>query len=88
MPDGYGRGFGFRGTSPPWPYVGRGRGGRLRFRYPGLWGAAPYIAPVTYWSAPASKERVGFLKGQVDVMKSQLEDIECRIRKLEKKDQE
>jgi hypothetical protein len=22
---GWGRGFGFRGYSPPWPYVGRGR---------------------------------------------------------------
>jgi len=25
-----GRGFGFRGTSPPWPYIGRGRGGLPR----------------------------------------------------------
>jgi len=27
---GMGRGFGFRGYSPPWPYVGRGRGGLPR----------------------------------------------------------
>ena len=35
MPSGYGYrrggwGFGFRGSSPPWPYVGRGRGGLPR----------------------------------------------------------
>lgn len=38
MPDGYGRGrrgwgFGFRGSSPPWPYVGLGRGGLPRCGY-------------------------------------------------------
>ncbi|MFC2062459.1 hypothetical protein ACFLS8_00710 [Chloroflexota bacterium] len=27
------RGFGFRGSSPSWPYVGRGRGGLPRCRY-------------------------------------------------------
>lgn len=27
---GMGRGFGFGGYSPPWPYVGRGRGGLPR----------------------------------------------------------
>jgi len=40
MPNGYGRGFGrrgwgfgFRGSSPPWPYVGLGRGGLPRCGY-------------------------------------------------------
>ena len=39
MPYGFGRGFGrgmgfgFRGSSPPWPYVGRGRGGLPRCGY-------------------------------------------------------
>jgi hypothetical protein len=33
----YGRGFGFRGYSPPWPYVGRGRGG-----LPRCWAYTPY----------------------------------------------
>jgi len=28
-----GMGFGFRGSSPPWPYVGRGRGGLPRCGY-------------------------------------------------------
>jgi len=30
---GRGMGFGFRGSSPPWPYVGRGRGGLPRCGY-------------------------------------------------------
>ncbi len=30
---GRGNGFGFRGSSPPWPYVGRGRGGLPRGAY-------------------------------------------------------
>ena len=41
MPNGFGRGFGFRrgmgfgfrGSSPPWPYVGLGRGGLPRCGY-------------------------------------------------------
>ena len=42
MPNGYGRGFGrrgggwgfgFRGSSPPWPYIGLGRGGLPRCGY-------------------------------------------------------
>ena len=46
MPNGYG--FGFRGVSPPWPYVGRGRGGLPRCWYPGAVGAS------TYWPGPGS----------------------------------
>jgi len=30
---GRGMGFGFRGSSPPWPYIGRGRGGLPRCGY-------------------------------------------------------
>ncbi|MCD6391652.1 MAG: DUF5320 domain-containing protein [Dehalococcoidia bacterium] len=54
MPDGYGRGFGrggwgfgFRGSSPPWPYVGIGRGGLPRCGY-FLSGAAGIPVPPTY----------------------------------------
>ncbi len=40
MPGGFGRGygrrqgirFGFRGSSPPWPYLGLGRGANLERR--------------------------------------------------------
>ena len=47
MPNGFGFrggwGFGFRGSSPPWPYVGLGRGGLPRCWY--------YLGPM---GAPAS----------------------------------
>ena len=61
MPNGFGRrggwGFGFRGSSPPWPFVGIGRGGLPRCGY-FLSGAAgvpispgypPYSSP---WAMP------------------------------------
>ena len=64
MPNGYGRGFGrggwgcgFRGSSPPWPHVGLGRGGLLRCGY-FLSGAAAMPAPPSYpsygspWAVP------------------------------------
>lgn len=82
---GYGRGFGFRGSSPPWPYVGRGRGGLPRCWHPGLWGAVPYPAAAPYWPAPSREEEMGVLKEQADVMKRELEDIERRIQELERK---
>jgi hypothetical protein len=66
MPNGYGRGFrrggggwgfGFRGSSPPWPYVGLGRGGLPRCGY-FLSGAAGMPFPPAYspygghWAMP------------------------------------
>lgn len=92
MTYGYGRGFGFRGASPPWPYVGRGRGGLPRCWYPGLWGApvaaAPYTTPwaATYGPAPTREEELGLLRGQSDIIKRQLEDIESQIQELKKKE--
>jgi hypothetical protein len=47
---------------------------------------APYAAPAPYWVAPSQDEELGFLKGQAEATKRQLEDIERRIRELEKKD--
>ena len=50
MPNGFGRGgwgFGFRGSSPPWPFVGLGRGGLPRCGY-FFSGAAGIPAPPTY----------------------------------------
>ena len=75
----YGGGFGFRGSSPPWPYVGRGRGGLPRCWHPGLWGGVTYLTPTR-------EEELGFLKDQADAMKSQLGDIDNRIKELEKKE--
>ncbi len=86
MQYGYGRGFGFRGASPSWPYIGRGRGGLPRCWHPGLWGAATYAPPTPYWPTPTREEELGFLKNQAEAMKSQLEDIERRIQEIEKKD--
>ncbi len=44
----YGRGFGFRGFSPPWPFVGIGRGGLPRCWYY----AYPYWYYPPYWYDP------------------------------------
>jgi hypothetical protein len=93
MPNGYrcGRGgFGFRGFSPPYPYVGRGRGGLPRCRYPGAtwgapyygWAAAPDSAP---YAPSASRERkLDFLKEEASSVKAHLDEIEARINELEK----
>lgn len=88
MAYGYGRGLGFRGASPSWPYIGRGRGGLPRCWHPGLWGgAAPYATPgVTSYRQPrAGDEELSFLKEQANTMKGEMEEIERRIRELEKK---
>ena len=53
---GRGMGFGFRGSSPPWPYIGRGRGGLPRGAYffsgvagaPAAW-PTPQAQP--YWQS-------------------------------------
>ena len=102
MPNGFGRGyggrggmgFGFRGSSPPWPYVGLGRGGLPRCGY-FLSGAAPYpfygvptSAPVATPSAPqmTREQELDFLKNQAQAMRGQLEQIEARVRDLETKE--
>ena len=61
MPNGYGRGFGrggwgfgFRGSSPPWPYVGIGRGGLPRCGY-FLSGAVGMPVPSSYPSYGSSE---------------------------------
>ena len=52
----FGRGFGFRGWSPPWPYVGRGRGGfPRRWAYGANWGAS-YANPYEYGAYPYSAD--------------------------------
>jgi len=62
MPNGFGFrgggwGFGFRGSSPPWPFVGRGRGGLPRCGYflGGAVGAPvwPNYGYSPYYSGPA-----------------------------------
>ena len=112
MPNGFGRGrgfrggmgFGFRGSSPPWPYVGLGRGGLPRCGYflsgagaPAAWSyqQAPYPlyagAPSTPGYAPfapqvTKEQELGFLQEQAEAIKSQLDQIEARMRDLESED--
>ena len=127
MPNGLGKGrgffgggigFGFRGSSPPWPYIGRGRGGLPRCGYflsgvagtPAAWpyqwapyptglGFTPCPPPYPFYSGapmpggpPTSgtfapqmtgEQELNYLKNQADMVKSQLEQIETRIRGLE-----
>ncbi|MFC1847833.1 rRNA methyltransferase [Chloroflexota bacterium] len=100
MPNGlgYGRGFGFRGGSPPWPYVGRGRGGLPRCAYPGTFAAPPYYhggtcSPPYYgwqpsygaaaYAPPVSREEeLEFLKEEANSIKARLDGIEARIKDL------
>jgi hypothetical protein len=90
---GGGMGFGFRGSSPPWPYVGLGRGGLPRCGY--FFGAAPASWPYrpAFYGQPAAsayaspetakKQELDYLKNQADAIKKQLDQIESRMRDLE-----
>jgi hypothetical protein len=86
---GGGMGFGFRGSSPPWPYVGRGRGGLPRCGY--YLGANatpwPYQEPAypgaPYYPRMTREEELNYMKGRAEAIKSQLEEIESRMRDLE-----
>jgi hypothetical protein len=96
---GGGRGLGFRGTSPGWPYVGRGRGGlpRCEYYYAGNTAfPASYIQnrPVNtgtgtipgYVPNPSSMskdEELSFMKNQAEAIKEKLEQIDKRIHELE-----
>ena len=102
MGRGYGAGFGFRGASPPWPYVGRGRGG-----LPRCWAGGSYYEPLPpdemkYASAdwphdagmpaygpPSSVDQeLSFLKHQAELLKSELSYISERVAELEKQKEE
>lgn len=53
---GRGMGLGFRGSSPPWPYIGRGRGGLPRCGY--YFGST--VTPVGYpFPRPINKVYAG-----------------------------
>jgi Family of unknown function (DUF5320) len=78
---GFGRGFGFRGSSPEWPYVGRGRGGRPRCMAFGL----PYNPQAAEGQTTISETEMSFLKTQAQNLKQQLDSLELRIKNLEQK---
>jgi len=78
-----GAGLGFRGASPPWPYVGRGRGGLPRCQYPGV-ASVPHYTPVSPHATQMTREQeLDFLKGQAEAMKRELNRVEARLRDLE-----
>ena len=80
---GGGRGFGFRGSSPPWPYIGRGRGGLTRcgYYFDAPWGT-PY-APATYAPEWTREQELDILRSEAESVKEHLEQIDSRIRDLE-----
>ena len=81
---GGGWGFGFRGASPPWPYVGWGRGGWPRGWYPAgnaTWGM-PY-GPATVAPEWTKEQELEALRGESEAIKEDLEQIEKRIQELE-----
>jgi len=94
---GPGRGFGFRGNSPPWPYVGRGRGGLPRCAYPGLhpdlpfaggwdqphYGQHPGYGAYPYTPTMSKEEEMKILREEASGIKAHLDHIEARIKGLE-----
>jgi hypothetical protein len=75
-----GRGFGFRGTSPPWPYIGRGRGGLPRCYY--FIGTGMSL-PSDYVPVIPKEQELAFLKQQEKYLSYQLKQLEKRIKELE-----
>ena len=73
-----GMGFGFRSSSPPWPYVGRGRGGLPRCGY--FLGNATSKYPAT---SMAPEQELTSLNNQAQAIKAELDQIEARIREIE-----
>ena len=92
----FGRGFGFRGWAPPWPYIGLGRGGLPRcWAYTPFWGAPYYPPEFPYgYSAgyPYGFGPGGFPYGspmnseaEKDWLKSQAESIKQQIDQINKR---
>ena len=78
-----GQGFGFRGSSPPWPYVGRGRGGLPRCAY--YTGTFVDNSPAPAAATTSREEELNYLKDQAQTIKEDLERINSRVQELESK---
>ena len=78
-----GAGLGFRGSSLPWPYVGRGRGGLPRCQYssvatfPRYTPASPHVIQMT------REQELDLLNVKTEAIKRELDQVEARIRDLE-----
>jgi len=105
MPNGYGRGFGrggwgfgFRGSSPPWPYVGLGRGGLPRCGYffsgaaampapPGYPSyVSPWAMPYGYAGAPMGTDSYApqmTREQELDFLRSQAEAIKEQLEQID-----
>jgi hypothetical protein len=88
---GMGMGFGFRGSSPPWPYVGIGRGGLPRHAYSfGRLQSSPYpisaqaVSEYPYPSELAPEQELDSLRNRAQSIGKQLEQIDNRIVEMEK----
>jgi hypothetical protein len=95
---GGGRGFGFRGTSPAWPYVGRGRGGLPRCGYyyggnavppspyvqnrPTYSGTGTVVGNMPNYASMSKDEELNYMKNQAEAIKEQLEQIDKRMNDL------
>jgi hypothetical protein len=88
-------GMGFWGRGRGWSAYGRGRGGGRGWQnwyyatgVPGwqriAYGYPAYSAPSSYFPEPTVEEEKGMLKGEAEVLKQELEDIQNRISTLEK----
>ena len=103
MPNGFGRGFGFRrgmgfgfrGSSPPWPYVGLGRGGLPRCGYflsgaagmPAAWPYQQTLYP-SYAATPAPPGSMPFApqmtkEQELDFLKSEAEAIKGQLEQID-----
>jgi Family of unknown function (DUF5320) len=78
-----GMGFGFRGSSPPWPYVGRGRGGLPRCAY--FTGSTAVNSPMPGIAPMKREEELKYLKRQAQAAKDNLDRINSRLQELESK---
>ena len=75
-----GAGLGFSGSSPSWPYVGRGRGGLPRCQYSGVASSPRYTTASPY---AIREQELDLLKGQAEAIKAELNRVEARICDLE-----
>ena len=92
-----GMGFGFGGTSPPAPFVGRGRGGLPRcwyhLREMQFTGGMPeanvnpqqYMPGAPNYPFPNTRAELDLLHQQATELRRQLKYIEERLKELEKK---
>jgi hypothetical protein len=78
-----GAGLGFRGSSPPYPYIGRGRGGLPRCAYPGS--RANLSFPAFNTPVMSREQEISLLKTQAETIRKELEAVESRIHDLETK---